>query len=252
MTRTMTVWTLVAVLGVCAVTAQQSKPMFSVASIRPRTGPNPTSVMGGAATPGVFNRENITVLSLLMFSNDMLAFQVLGGPDWIRSQRFDVRARMDPATTAAQTQLMVQSLLEDRFQLKARRESRDMGGLVLVRSKATELGALMTPSKDCSERVNMPTNIPPMAVRVSGCNDMTGIARMVARQLSVPVSDRTNLSGRFAFQMFYAPEGTGDPAEPNAPVFTTALQEQLGLKLESTRGPVDVLVIESVQQPTEN
>jgi uncharacterized protein (TIGR03435 family) len=82
---------------------------------------------------------------------------------------------------------------------------------------------------------------------------MAGMARMVARQLSVPVIDRTHLSGLFSFQMFYASEGSPDVAgEPNAPAFTTALQEQLGLTLESTRGPVDVLVVDSIQQPTEN
>ena len=254
MTRTSAVWTAVVIFGACVVTAQQSKPKFDVASVRARSGPGPTSVVRGGATPGVFNRENTTVMALVTTSYDLLAFQVEGAPDWTRTRRFDVAARMDPATTPAQTRLMVQSLLEDRFQLKARLESRDMRGLALVQSKPTELGAMMKPSKDCSEEVPPPTNTPPRAVRVAGCLDMAGMARDVAYQLSTPVIDRTNLTGRFAFQMFYAREGASELAgeASAAPAFTTALQEQLGLKLEPTRGPVEILVIESVQQPTEN
>lgn len=252
MIRTGASWIVVAILGVCPLTAQPSKPRFDVASVRVRTGPNPTSVVMGGASPGVFNRDNASVLGLIQFAHDLLPFQVVGAPDWTRTQRFDVAARMDLATTPAQTRLMVQSLLEDRFQLKARLESREMRGFALVRSKTTELGAMMKPSQDCSEMVEAPANAPPRTVRVSGCLDMTGMARSVARQLSVPVTDRTNLTGFFSFQMFYAPEGTADPAELNAPAFSTALQEQLGLKLESTRGPVDVLVIDSIQPPTEN
>jgi uncharacterized protein (TIGR03435 family) len=207
----------------------------------------------GGASPGAFNRENITVLALMTMAYDLPSFQITGGPDWIRTQRFDVRARMDAATTPAQARLMVQSLLEDRFRLKAGLESREMRGFALVRSKTTELGAMMKPSRDCSEMVDAPANAPPKAVRRSGCLDMAGMAQSVARQLSVPVIDRTSLSGFFSFQMFYASEGSIDVAgEPNAPAFTTALQEQLGLTLESTRGPVDVLVIDSIQQPTEN
>lgn len=232
--------------------AQEPKPTFEVASIRVRTAPNPTNVVV-RSTPGAFNRESASVLSLIQFGYDLLGFQVVGGPDWIRTQRFDIAARMDVATTPAQTRLMVQSLLEDRFQLKARRESREMRGLVLVQSNPKQFAATTKPSKDCSERVEMPKNVPTNSVRVSGCTNMTAFALSVARQLSVPVIDRTGLSGSFAYQMFYAPEEARDvPGEPNAPAYTTALQEQLGLKLEATRGPVEVLVIASVQQPTEN
>ena len=110
------VWILSATaLGMCSVFGQQSKPTFEVASIRVRTSPNPTNVVI-RSTPGAFNRESASVLSLIQFGYDLLGFQVVGGPDWMRTQRFDIAARMDLATTPAQTRLMVQSLLEDRFQ----------------------------------------------------------------------------------------------------------------------------------------
>lgn len=111
MTRTSAVWVLVALLG-ALVAAQQSKPRFEVASVRARTGPGPAAVVRGGATPGVFNRENITVMALMTTSYDLLPFQIEGAPDWTRTRRFDVAARMDPATTPAQTRLMVQSPLE--------------------------------------------------------------------------------------------------------------------------------------------
>lgn len=250
MARLVVRWIVPALFVFSAVAAQESTPKFEVVSIK-RSNPTASSSVPSSG-PGLFNRANISARTLIESAYDLLHFQVTGGPSWIATERFNIEARMAP-TTPERVLQMVQSLLEDRFQLKVRLESREMRGLALVQSDGKQFGRLSKPSADCSEKVEMPTNAPPNTTRLSGCDDMAGIARMIARQLSVPVIDRTNLSGRFAFKMFYAPEGAAERAvDPNAPTFTTALQEQLGLKLEPIRLPVDILVIDSIERPTEN
>jgi uncharacterized protein (TIGR03435 family) len=210
--------------------------------------------------------------------------RVLGGPDWIDSERYDIVAksstefRPSPDGPARDLLLMMRSLLEERFKLVAHREARELPIYELVVARADgRLGpGLHKSDVDCDAigaamRAGTlpprPPNEPPP------CRLMGGPARTIAggatmRQLAANLSvrqerlvvDKTGLSGRFAFNLAWTPDQvpTGapppgiPPIDPNGPSIFTALQEQLGLRLEPAKGQVDVLVIDRVEHPTED
>jgi uncharacterized protein (TIGR03435 family) len=238
-------------LGDVALSAQAPRPSFEVASIKKQDEriipPGPQT---GRSSLVTFYRMNATVASLVQFAYDIRAFQVIGGPDWARKDYFEINAR--PANEAApeRMRLMVQSLLEDRFKLVVRREQREMrtSALVLAREDR-RLGPKLQP---CTNPDRQPEPRPVRVPRGSWvenlrCVPISAVVKMAGGITEGPVEDKTGLTGLWTLELSYATE-----AEAEAPPFQTALQDQLGLKLESTRGPVDVMVIASVQQPTEN
>jgi uncharacterized protein (TIGR03435 family) len=215
-------------------------------------------------------------------------FQISGGPDWIDADRFDVEAKAQGNFPETQTEagfstsgeLMLQALLVERFKLAAHRETRQLPiyGLTTARSDG-KLGPQLRPSSgaDCA---NAPTRgataVPdPNALPRCGVFQFVGAtagnlrhARIrfvtmdqIAKNLEISLNlgrvvlNRTGLAGTFSLDLeFTAVSPTGSPdaagANDSAASIFTALQEQLGLKLEATRGPVDVIVIDSAQHPT--
>jgi uncharacterized protein (TIGR03435 family) len=198
----------------------------------------------------------------MRFGYNVGDFQLIGGPDWIRKDLFEIDARAGSDASTEQMRLMVQSLLEDRFMLVVRREQRVMQGSAMV--VARDDGRLGPKLEACSDAQNpspwVPIRVPPGGeVRARKCAPIAEIAEIATGVLGRPVVDRTSLDGLWNYELAFAqaqplpPGRVRDLADQeNVPVFATALQEQLGLKLESTRGPVDVIVIDSVRQPTEN
>jgi uncharacterized protein (TIGR03435 family) len=269
------------------VSGQAPKLTFDVASVKVQREPlGPASL--GTAIPrvrarGVFSGTHATVESLVRFAYGVQMFQVIGGPDWIRRDTFDVDARAGFDASAAQIRLMVQSLLEDRFKLVTHTEQRDMRYLALVLARTNgEPGPYLRPLDDGAcygrsvgqvYREELPDRALPFARnRLAGaCYELRDLAEMLS-SLSwlsgTVVIDRTGLGGRWVYDAPYSalplpppvsprlgaplPVDAGSATEPGLPSFTEALEEYLGLKLESAQGPVDVLVIDSVQQPTEN
>ena len=214
---------------------------------------------------------------LIAFAYRLQQFQISGGPRWIDSDRFDVEGKAeDPQAGFDQVRLMLQSLFEDRFKLKAHRETKQSPVYALVIGKA---GPRIQLSRDQSpENVDGPA--PPGAgpnhgaIRI-GVGNLVGnavtlswFASMLSPRLDRLIIDRTNLAGRFDIRLQWAPSPAEDlfgvPAEiidmngvavrpdPSGPSIFSAIQEQLGLKLESAKAPVEVLVIEHVEKPTAN
>jgi uncharacterized protein (TIGR03435 family) len=150
---------------------------------------------------------------------------------------------------------MLRALLEDRFRLVVRRESRDMpiSTLVLARGDGRIGPNLVQVSgpDECEAAAATRRDVPSGALTMGGCGAISGIAGLAGRHMGTTVVDRTGLTGTFKFTMQYRPDlsATSDAALPS---FVTALSEQLGLALRPGRGPVDVLVIESVERPSEN
>jgi uncharacterized protein (TIGR03435 family) len=225
-------------------------------------------------------------------------FQIVGAPDWIKSDRFDIVAKAateiapaGPFPTAGGATppvfLMLRSLLAERFSLAVRRETREMPVYALVVARADrKLGPQMKPADtDCAAVMAAARQArrgggpppPPAAGEAMKCGMMIGpgrimggavglpqLAQMLSGRLGRVILDRTELSGNFDVTLEFMPDqmpqfaGGGPPPgapapppiDPNAPSLMTALQEQLGLKLESTRGPVEVLVVDRVEQPT--
>jgi uncharacterized protein (TIGR03435 family) len=213
-----------------------------------------------------FTRINASVPVLIRFAFDLQSYQLVGGPEWLRTNFFDVDARADRPVSIEQRRLMLQSLLEDRFQLRSHRERRQMPVYTMVLARSDKrLGSNIASIDDCAKPVSLkePADTPRSGARASGCGSMDNFARSVATQIGAPVSNKTGLAGLWQFIYYYAPDRSQfvgrqslppdlPASDPNLPSYEQALQEQLGLKLEAGRGPVDVLVIDSVQQPTEN
>ena len=261
---------------VSALGAQSPRPTFEVASIKKLDQPV-TGLVFGNGPPirgGTLRMTNSTVAALIQYGYGLRDFQVVGGPDWINKDRFEVQAKAAGEPSQAEVKLMLQSLLEDRFGLVMHKEQRDMRffAMVPVRSDGRPGPYLHrmpdTGACDRKEYEELEKARPKMstgsAMASFGCGPLSNLAELASRLLRTPVFDRTGITGRFTATLYFASDSGMNfgalapvrPADvspdPNLPSFQTALQEQLGLKLEQTRGPVDVMVVDSVHQPTEN
>ena len=271
---------------------QQTKPAFEVASIKPN---NSGPVRNGIFMPRTdrFQQNNVTLRQLVRSVYRRRAFetpQVVGGPGWVDSDRFDITAKIeDGAETLEQLYipdgkgspglalLMLRTLLEERFKLVVHQETRDLPiyALTLARSDGKLGPKLVRSDVDCDKVIaeladaikktgrpplGPPGQAPPCSTggppgKFTG-NDIT--MQMLADVLIASVNrmdavdrvvvDRTGLSGGFDLTLEWTPDELV-AASSGASIFT-ALQEQLGLKLEPTRGPVEVIVIDHVEWPT--
>jgi uncharacterized protein (TIGR03435 family) len=234
--------------------AQEPKPAFEVASVKPsqstRSDWNQNVQPGGR-----FVATNAPLVNLIPYAYAVPDYRLEHVPSWVRNERFDVAAKAEQEVSIAQIQLMLRTLLEDRFRLVIRRETRDMpvNTLVLARSDGRVGPNLVRVSgpDDCKDATTNRRDAPPGAMTTGGCGPIAGLAGLAGRHTATVVIDGTGLTGTFKFTMYYAPDlsATGDVTLPS---FVTALNEQLGLRLRASRGPVEVLVIESVEQPSEN
>jgi uncharacterized protein (TIGR03435 family) len=207
-----------------------------------------------------FRTVNLALRDLIQFAYGVPDSQILSGPTWLDSIMFDIDAKSDPAVDAElralpteearhQKQLMVQALLADRFQLKIHQETRQLPIYALVVAKD---GPRFKPSKIDGTTIDAGRT----RLHVAGSDDTISIlARELAQVLGRVVVNQTGLSGRYDLTLRWTPDDAAASASPSPdtpPDIFTAIQEQLGLKLESKKGPVPVLVIDSVEKPSPN
>jgi uncharacterized protein (TIGR03435 family) len=258
------------------VSAQEAPPAFEVSIVKPNKSAD-TNGMLQRLPGGRMTVTNMPLRPMITFAYQLAQYQLVGGPGWLATDRFDVVAKMNgnpeavaPGRGPDVMQLALRTLLADRFKLKVHRETRELDIYALVMVKGETPGPLLKPTKiDCAALAAAQRGQPPppprsgapfCGVQGNGVSIHFGglPASEIAVALAVPagrmVVDRTGLTGGWDFDLTFAPEqrGLAPGAAPvsDAPSFFTAIQEQLGLKLESTKGPVDVLVIESVEKPT--
>ena len=258
-----------------------AKPSFEVASVKAnKTGEQGMSM---ATQPGGrFIATNVPLGMLIRNAFELQESQLAGLPDWATSERFDItaKAEQDVAPTNQKPsphQLMLQSLLEERFHFKAHTETRDLPGYALVVARPDgKLGPQMKQSDvDCAalaaaRRAGGPASrgggsapappSPPAPGERRPCSMRMGRGTLTAGSMTLAnlagtlssavqrmVVDRTGLTGGFDFDLTYSMEQSADASGPS--IFT-AVQEQLGLKLDSVRIPIDVLVVDSIERPT--
>jgi uncharacterized protein (TIGR03435 family) len=257
---------------------------FEVASIKPAPPPTGrgmrvTSNGGpGEDDPGLFTCENCTLSMLISEAFDLKDFQ-LSGPDWMRpmgmqSTRFMMSAKIPLGTTKAQFRVMLQNFLAERFKMTFHHEKKEVPGFQLVVAKSgpkfkEAKPTAPAPDDDAADQPGPPKTdangfpvLPPgrgsrmTMMRGHGAmradeETMAEFAEMLSNQLRQPVIDATGLSGKYGIAMYWVP---GDPAPDDpGPSLFQALQEQLGLKLESKKGMVDVVVVDHIEKaPTEN
>jgi uncharacterized protein (TIGR03435 family) len=257
------------------------KPLaFEVASIKPnKSGDDPQSTR--LQPGGGFSATNVSVRFLIRVSYGR--FQealVSGGPSWLDTDRYDIVAKGDGPASPPQINLMIRTLLADRFKLTTHQEMQELPIYALVLTRTDRrLGPQLRPATiECEARG--PGGPPPPGQSQPGlrrpCSFRLGPGAFVADGVTMDrlasslapfvqrlVLDRTGLSGDFDLELHWTPDvpprreappgaPPPPPIDPNGPSIFTAIQEQLGLKLESTKGPVDVLVIDHAERPTED
>lgn len=250
--------TALALLASAAVVWSQTgpKPSFETASIKM------TDLKGGGGhshehnDPGML-RASMTLKSFVMRAYNLQPYQVTGGPKWIDSTTYDIVAKLEhPETASAKgfelpLYVALQSLLTERFQLKFHRETKDLPALAMTVSKS---GFKL---KESAARTGCGTDSvegPGRNIKAA-CVDMETVRRFLARQLDLPVFDRTKIQGRYDFKLQWMPENlrdTGPTDQPPLPSLFTALEEQLGIKIEAIKAPVEIFVVDSAQRPSEN
>jgi uncharacterized protein (TIGR03435 family) len=259
-----TAWTMPEPLPPPKIMAADAKPEFEVSTIKPSKPDARFSLLVNRS--GMMNTTNTSLADLIKFAYDLHEKQILGGPKWMETDKFDVTGKPDTEGVPSPTQLkmMVQKMLADRFQLSFHREKQELSVYAITIAKG---GHTLKPTEATGNLPGYARNPRGMIVRNSTITQWAAIlgANTLAT-LDKPVIDQTGLGDkRWDFTLNYTPDGAqvaggagtnvqpaalGDPDAP--PDLFTAFQQQLGLKLESTKAPVDVVVVDRAEKPTAN
>ena len=275
----------------CAALAQPSQPpAFEVASVKilpSQTGRGSMRGGPGTADPGRISFTNVTLYNVILRAYDLKGFQ-LSAPDWLSSQRYDITAQVPSGASKEQCNRMLQTLLNERFRIVLHHETKELQGFDLVASRS---GSKLKPSSESGAAPSLaPSGQPkidsdgypqlagPGLVMMEGAKagsvivfltakaqPLAALVELLSREFQMPISDRTGLQGNFDFKLEFAPRPPGalpSPPSPERPPsveddgaanLTTAVQQQLGLRLNSRKVPTDVVVIDRADKvPTEN
>jgi uncharacterized protein (TIGR03435 family) len=251
-------WSLAAILIPIAAAQPAGAPEFDAATVKvspPPPGPS-ININLGTALNGRVTLTNVTLSDAIKFAYGIVADAQLTGPDWISSGtlRYDIVGQAPAATPRDELLRMLQTLLADRLRLVLHREQRELRYVALI-SARTGVKILPTPPGTA------PGNGPALPGRiVSPQMSMQTLAKLLSRFERQTVLDMTGLDGPFDIHLEWSPEdpvnvGGNEPtrSSPPKPALATAVQEQLGLRLEARKGPVEVLVVDSAEKiPAEN
>ena len=236
-------------LTAAAVGAQNVAPAFEVASIKRNVSGDQSSRSVGRGDR--YSATNVTVIQLLRAAYNVQEFQIAGGPSWVGIDRFDIEAKIAPASKPAEWQPMLQTLLGERFKLTLHREQRQGPTYSLIVAKNGHKLLPADPAK-CPNTGGCGFNASPTQI-VGESVSMAQLAARLSRSIGITVVDNTGLTGMFDLKLEWSAEDQFVARGASAsPTIFPAIQEQLGLRLESTRGPVETLVIDRVERPTED
>jgi uncharacterized protein (TIGR03435 family) len=260
---------------------------FEVASVKPAATPGAKifRMSGGPGTddPGRLTYVNVLLKTLLLKAYGVKSYQI-SGPGWIESEEYEIRANVPPGATTDQLSGMLRNLLSERFNLTLHHETKDMAVYKLVvgkngpklkasnfsiRPQANEPGSppfpFAMPDKDGFLQIPPGTSLMLCTTRdgMTRCTGrMQSLSQMITHlenELTRPIVDKTGLTGKFDFNLEYSTEGLrprgrgADTPGGDGPGLMDAVQEQLGLKLESKKDPIDILVLDHIDKvPTDN
>jgi len=251
---------------------------FEAASVKKNAGGGAPGMEIRVTPNGGFIATNVPLRVLVRESFRVQDYQLIDLPGWADGERYDITARSAGATP--EWQPMVQTLLRERFALSARRETREMPIYAVASVREGRTGPSLKPTPPATAAYCTGQRLPEgqrpatdPAIPFCGMRQSLGTVqgrdvpmallwRFVSQQGGRAIVDRSGLTGNHDFDLTWTPEQfanratpavvNGNTIDPNGPSLFTALQEQLGLKLDAQRGPVDVLVIEKIDRPTEN
>lgn len=271
------IYTLAVAVPLAVTTSGQSPSAdgFDIASVRPN--PSRTGIRGHSFPANRFEARNVPLADLVLVAYGepgqlLPPSQVSGGPIWMNADRFDVSATFggDKAKTVAEKQLRLRRLLAERFKLRVHTETKDLPIYTLVLSrKDGSLGAqLHRAAVSCEaleaaqpgQRGDCILSATPSGELMLRGQTMGALANALTILLDRTVRDRTGLMGGFDADARFNPDGLPgmsrplrpDSANDEPPQLFTALEDQLGLKLSAARGPVEILVIDQAERPSEN
>jgi uncharacterized protein (TIGR03435 family) len=244
------IWIGVALLVIGTGISRAQRPSFDVASLK--LG-DPNERRRGIGTRGnQLEVVNTPLKDMIGFAYDVETDQIVGGPKWVDTDLFTITARPNAATPlrapddpGTVLKPMLRSLLEVRFTLAVHRDTRVEPIYELVVAKA---GPKLKDSAgpDANGRQGF---FGRPGYWVATNQDVGPLVGVLSRQVGRPVRDKTGLTGKYDFTLRYSPDLSQNGVDSDAPSVFSALEEQLGLKLESARGPVEVLIIDSVERP---
>lgn len=226
--------------------AQQPAPQFEVATVKPSTPEEAASGSSGIKTgKGRASAKNVTLKRCIIGSYHIGPGQVVGGPSWIDSASFDIEAKaVEPVDDDAVLDKMMQALLGERFRLQLHPETREMKALVLEVAKGG-------PKLEKAAGGDASTNASHGRMTLKSTT-MDGLAERLARVTSLPVVNQTGIDGMYDMKLVWTPDGESSTGPGSPPSLVTAIQEQLGLRLETKKAPVKVLVVDHAEKPEEN
>jgi uncharacterized protein (TIGR03435 family) len=274
---------VVIVIPVLCQTPAEKKPSFEVATIKP-SDPGQRGSQIGNQPGGRLVIRGVPVLGMMTFAYRVRDFQVTGGPGWMSTDRWDIEARAEEGSVPPPVYpldpnkpnpmaLRLQSLLEDRFQLKLHRETKELPIYELTVAKGgpkiklnDDQSPFQMPERGAPPPPLQPGTMPRFSMRTGRGSmeavamEIRDVAQMFSNLLGRTVVDKTGLKGLYDVKMTWTPDqalqgppgADAPPIDPSGPSIFTAIQEQLGLKLDSAKGPVEVIVVDSVQRPSEN
>jgi uncharacterized protein (TIGR03435 family) len=231
--------------------ARNADPAFDVAVIKP-------------ADPGDHNQgfnlrghrvsiENVTMTSLICFAYSIQKAQIVNAPQWFDDQPWDIDGVPDTegAPNWHQYRRMLQKLLSTRFGLEMHQDKRELSVYAITIAKGD---AKLEKSKSDPDALSDQSGhgVGPAQYMKFTNDNMTDFAQTMELMVDKPVVDQTNLSGRYDFTLLWTPDVMGATPTDTAPGLFTAVQEQLGLKLEATRAQTDVFVVDAATHPTQN
>jgi len=225
---------------------------FDVVSVKPSAPDDHNSFMFQNLAGGTVRMVGVPLRMLIMQAYDVKAFQISGGPDWIRTDRWDILAKaegVEGRLARVQENPMLQALMGDRFQLKVHSETKEMPVYALVVEKNKSKLKPPTGTEQSVRFGNGSFTVTKGRVAI--------LATMLSRGLGRVVIDKTDLNGEYDYTLEWTPDpGEGGPesiglppeaprphADTNGPSIFTALQEQLGLRIVSQKGPVEIMVV---------
>jgi uncharacterized protein (TIGR03435 family) len=231
--------------------AKAAHPSFEVATIKPSS---PDDQSSGFHTMGhrLFY-ENETMNALISFAYSVHSKQIGDAPDWFGKDRYDVKGMPDVEGQPGlqQQREMLQKLLAERFGLKFHREKRDLSIFAVTIAKGGPKLAATKSDPDSLPDQTGNGNAGEQAWKFTN-NSLNDFASLMQYFLDRPVVDETGLKGKFDFLLKWTTDSSQNTDPQASPGLFTAIQEQLGLKVEAAKGPAEVLVIEHVQRPSEN
>jgi uncharacterized protein (TIGR03435 family) len=244
---------LLALFSVALIAQVEQSPVFEVASVKPTGRPPESGSAGWTISHGTFTAYAAWVRGMIAMAHGVHAAQVHGGPAWLDTEQYNVQAKAaSPDAGPDQIKAMVRTLLADRFKLAVHRQTQELPVYTLAVGKN---GSKMQEAKEGEKTQAAFVN---RGHLVCTRTNLLGLIITLSNTIGTPVIDKTGLTGFYDFtlewrdSLYQKPGNVGEPLADAPPDIFRAVEEQLGLKLEKTKGPVEIVVIDHIEKASEN